>query len=203
MIYRYDKIEHADKIAIVSIIIPFEEFGKAKMNWKTMTIKAKEHLEKEIKRWNEPKDPKVVYGVEAMEKVKAIYGDKIDINPPKPTVKLWDTELGPEAQHDVEEMYVSFFGDKALEAWKKEGGHTATELMRKIYKQEEKNNEYTQVDYKNYLYYCDKCDEMVAVRKCKDCHSDCAHCKKCSKIINIGPVIETILKNPKRKRKDA
>lgn len=64
------------------------------------------------------------------------------------------------------------------------------------------NLEYTQVDHKDYLYYCFKCDEMVTVRKCKNCHSDCAHCELCSEIVNIGPVTEVISKNPKRRRKD-
>lgn len=64
------------------------------------------------------------------------------------------------------------------------------------------DTEYIQVNHKDYLYYCEKCDKMVAVKKCSNCHSDCAHCDYCGEIINIGPVIETILKNPRRRRKN-
>jgi len=63
------------------------------------------------------------------------------------------------------------------------------------------NTEYIQVDHKDYLYHCGKCNEMVVVKKCSECHSDCAHCVKCNRQINIGPVSEVILKNPKRRRK--
>ena len=63
------------------------------------------------------------------------------------------------------------------------------------------NREYIQVNYKNYLYHCDRCNEMIGVHQCSECHSDEAHCDNCDKRLNIGPISKIILENPVRIKK--
>lgn len=97
MIHRIDKIEHTDKIAIVSIIIPFEEFKPGMMNFKTMTIKARDYLILEEEKWNKKlnwdtkPDPQSqhdveeafvsFYGKEALEEWKKGYSSDIKEKP--------------------------------------------------------------------------------------------------------------------------
>lgn len=102
-----------------------------------MINKLKKIIQDEIKKNNNDNSwlDALSWVIEKIEEIKEessiIYGKSVLEN-------IWNSMLGPQSKHDVEKAFVSFYGKEALEKWKKDGGHTATPLMRKIYEQENK-----------------------------------------------------------------